>query len=91
MNLGQVSAMSATPKSGHSAIYSVTSSASCCRNKWHFRPENLGGLEVDDQLKFGQLFDWQVSRSGFKSAATEEILKAISLSNSSYLNKILHL
>ena len=26
---------------------------------WHFKPERLGGLEVDHQLKFGWLFDGQ--------------------------------
>jgi hypothetical protein len=32
------------------------------QKQWHVQPEGLGGLEVDDQLKFGRLFDWQVSR-----------------------------
>ena len=36
------------------------------QKQWHVQPEGLGGLEVDDQLKFGRLFDWQVSRSGFQ-------------------------
>src|SRR6266478_5174072 len=31
---------------------------------WNCQAQRLGGLEVDHQLKFGGLFDWQVGRLG---------------------------
>ena len=89
MNLGQVGARYPKKRTfRHLLGYLV---CALLQKQWHVQPEGLGGLGVDDQLKFGRLFDWQVSRYGFKSAATEEILGTISLSNSSSLNKMLHL
>ena len=35
------------------------------QRRWNFEPERLGRLEVDDQLKFRGLYDWQFA--GFLS------------------------
>ena len=33
-------------------------------DEWHREAERLGGLEIDDQLKFRWLHDWEVSWLG---------------------------
>ena len=44
--------------------HSITSSARFEDGRWDGQPERLCGLQIDDQLKFGRLLDWQVGRVG---------------------------
>ena len=42
--------------------HSITSSARASSVGGHVEAEHLGGLEVDHQLEFGRLLDWQIGR-----------------------------
>ena len=41
--------------------HSITSSARASSDSAEWKPERLSSLEVDDQLEFGRLLDWQVA------------------------------
>ena len=41
--------------------YSMTSSAAASSARRHRKAKRFGGLQINDQLKFGRLLNWQVA------------------------------